>query len=145
MGAQEHRPPPEIAQELAPDFLVLDVPGRFRLRYRRDLLVEHDADELVLAGIERHLPRGAEAIAGGEIPALAFATLHRELDGMTVGAMKRLLTMKERLHPIIPRREVRDAVQRITERVGADDRVVFRTEPLDADAGDELRVGTVGT
>jgi len=50
--------------------------------------------------------RLAVEIAGGDVPVLAFAAVHGQLDGVTVGAMKRLVAMEKSLDVIFARLEV---------------------------------------
>ena len=79
VGADVHRPAPELRQQLALDALVADV---FRVGRPRDLgddLVERDGHRPALR-LDAHLGRGAVEVAGRAVPLLALATVHRQLD-----------------------------------------------------------------
>ena len=74
---------------------------------------------------------------------LAFTAIHRQLYGVSVGAVERLIAVQKCLHPILTRRDEVQAAQRIAQDCSVKDRVGFRFEAVDVDAEDELTVWPV--
>src|SRR5688572_16781303 len=101
--SEMHWPAPEPAEQLALHLYVLDV---FRVFGRLDGWNNFVKDDLEVAVIIRphgYLLRGAVEISRCATPLLALASIHRELNCVPIGSLKRFIAMKERLHPIIPR------------------------------------------
>jgi hypothetical protein len=142
-GAEMHRPAPEFGEQFALDFHVLDVFRVLRRGDGRDDPVEHDMDGLVARGIEPDLLRRAVEVAGRQVPMLALAAIHGQLDGVSVGAMEGLVAVQERLHGVLARRDFRKAPARIAEDLPVDHRFLSRLQAVHIDAEDQLRVGVV--
>jgi hypothetical protein len=62
--------------------------------------IEGDANATIPGGVDLDLLRCAVKIAGGFIPLLAFAAIHRQFDGVTIGTMKSFIAMEKGLDPI---------------------------------------------
>ena len=70
---------------------------------------------------------------------LAFALIHVEFDGVTVGAMERFIAIEHYLHEIFAGRNVVEIADRITEGGIVDDRGLAGLQLIDIDAEDHLR------
>jgi len=73
---------------------VLDVLRVLGLLDWRNHLVERKADYVAAAGIDFDLSRRAVKVTRRATPLLAFAAIHRESDGVPVGAAKGFVAMK---------------------------------------------------
>ena len=120
--AEEHRPPPELRQEVALDADVLHVLRVRRIGDRRDDLVEDEPDGAALLRIDRQFLRRAEEIARRPVPLLAFAPVHREFHRVAVCAAERLVAVQQRLHGVGARRDLVEAGHGVAENRGVEDR-----------------------
>ena len=81
---------------------------------------------------------------GATIPLLALAAIHRQLDDVTVGAMKRLVLVQQRLHAVRAGRHVREALDAGSRaRRRRSRRSSPGCQPVDVDAEDLLRLRAV--
>src|ERR1035441_9192574 len=115
--AQNHRAPPEGAQQLALDPDVPDVLGILRRGNRRDLPIENDPNRRRRRAAETDLLGRAVQVAWREVPVLSFASIHRQLDRVAIGAVERLVAVQHGLHVVLPRFQVREAAHRVAKRV----------------------------
>src|SRR5688572_10430746 len=100
---------------------MLDVPGIFRRLNRRNYLVENYLNRSVVVRGNTDFLRSAVEIAGRAVPLLPFATIHRQLDCMPIGSLKSFITMQQSLHPVVPRLQFRETLDRVTECVRVND------------------------
>ena len=70
---------------------------------------------------------------------LAFALIHVEFDGVTIGAMEGLIAIEHHLHEIFAGRNVVEIADWITEGGVVDGRGLARLQLIDIDAEDHLR------
>ena len=136
--AEEERPAPELREALALDPLVPDVLRRRRVGNGRDDLVERDLHAACAPGVDRYRLRRGVEVAGGAIPLLALAPVHRQLHGVAVRAVERLVPMEHGLHGVLPGGEVLDAVPRIAQDARVDGGRLARLQAVDVDAEHEL-------
>src|SRR5581483_6585635 len=102
VGAQVYRTPPEPGQKLALNFEMLYVLRVPRRRYRRNLLVENDGNRL-RRGTHRNLARRRIQVSGRQVPVLPLATIHGELEGVSIAAMKGLVAVQDDLQIVVAR------------------------------------------
>ena len=124
--AEEDVAPPELRQALAADALVLDVLRRGRLGNGRDHLVEDDRDRVRTRRVDLDLLRGAVQVAGREVPVLAFAAVHRQLDRVPVRAVERLVAVEDGLDEIRALRDAREALEGVAEDGRVEDDLLRR-------------------
>lgn len=136
-GANVHRPPPEIAEELTLQLNVLDVLRVLRRLDGRYRFVQANANGGGRSGVEVNLGGLAVEVAGFAIPVLPFPLIHREFQGAAVGAVERLVDIEDGLHVIIAGGDLRECIARISERGAVDDR---RTSCTHVDSEDLLRI-----
>ena len=136
--SQVHGPAPELGEPLALDRLVLDVPGGGGGSDGGNHLVERDRQRLVVPGIEGDLSRRAVEVPRRLVPLLSFAAVHGQLDRVPVGAVKRLVLVKESLDAILAGGNLRQRFDRIAQRAGVDDGILAGLQSLDVDAEDLL-------
>ena len=118
VGAEKHRAAPEFSEERALDAHVADVLGVFGRRDSGDFLVEGDCDGLsvcVPACADRDFYGLAVEIGGRNVPVLAFALVHVELDGVAVGAMEGFVTIEDDLHVVFAGFDVVEVADGIAE------------------------------
>jgi hypothetical protein len=142
--AEEHRAAPEGREAPALDLDMLDVLRVFFFRERRDHLVEEDVDHFRLRGVDPHALGGAEEIAGGDIPHLAFAAVHGKLDGMAVRAVEGFILMEKRLDEVIAGRDLGDRIDREAEDFGVENRFFSGFQALDVNPEDRRSVIVAG-
>lgn len=70
---------------------------------------------------------------------LAFALIHVEFDGVTIGAMEGLIAIEHHLHEIFAGRNVVEIADWITEGGVVDGRGLARLQLIDIDTEDHLR------
>ena len=141
-GTEVHRLSPEGGEELALDAEMFDVLGVLRRLDRWNFLVQQDADGRGGSRIDMQEQRPVVEIPRLHVPFLAFAAFGRELDGVTVGAMKGFIGVEHRLHVVITGRELGKASEWIAEGRRVDDGrsiglpvVDIETEELGAECG----------
>jgi hypothetical protein len=65
-------------------------------------------------GVDPHSPGRAVKITGRTIPLLSFATVHRQLDRVPVGAFERFIAMHQRLYGVLTGRHIGETTARVT-------------------------------
>ena len=141
--AEEHRPPPELREELALDADVLDVLRVRRIGNRRDDLVEDETDGAAPLRVDRQLLRRAEEIARRPVPLLALAPVHRELHRVAVRAAEGLVAVQQGLHRVRAWRDLVEAGHGVAEDRGIEDGGLPRRQPFNIHAEDLLRLHAV--
>ncbi len=86
----------------------------------------------------RDLPRRGVEVAGRAVPLLALAPVHRQLDGLAVGAGERLVAVEQRLDGVGPRRAESARLRAGSPRRRRRPTPARRAACLDVDAGDQL-------
>ena len=138
-GAQIHRTSPELAQQLALDFQVFDVLRVARRRDGRYFLVQQERN-LRRVRADRNLLWAAVQIARRQVPVLAFAAIHGQLDREPVGTMKSFVAVQHSLYKVLPRLHVTQAADRVTEGLLADHRRLIGLKPVHVDPEDHLGI-----
>src|SRR5262249_27113029 len=106
----------------------------------RNFLVENNGNGTG-GGAEGDSLRLAVKVAGSQVPVLAFAAVHRQFDGVPIGAMKRLIAVEKSLHGVFARRHVAKIADGITEGVGVvDERRLAWSQGIHVDAKNDLRL-----
>src|SRR5215203_4644375 len=112
-----HRAAPEFRQSFALNLDVFDVLRVFRWLDGFNHAVERDRNGGLCARVDADLFWFAIEITGRTVPLLAFAAIHWQFDGVTVGAFKGLITMKQRLDRVLAGFYVTQTAHWITEGV----------------------------
>src|SRR5579859_1921323 len=120
-GAEVHGLAPEFCKDLALHANVLDPFGVFGRRYGGDEFGEMDLKSFRGGGIEMDFFGDAIEVAGLGVPVLPFAFVHRELDGVAVGAMEGGVFVQDALDPILAGGNVAEIGGGIAESVVGDD------------------------
>ena len=134
------RPAPELRQPLAQNLDPFDVLGVGRLGDRclaRDVVrpgAEHQAHRAIARGVDPDPGRRTIEIARRARPLLPLTAIRRQLHGVTVRPCEGLVDVQQALHPVLAWRQIVQALDRIAEHVGIDDRVLTRRKRLDVDA-----------
>jgi hypothetical protein len=142
VGAEKHRPSPELGQQFALNADVPDVLGVRRWLDGWNDLVELDSDDRVPFRVEVDLPRRAVVIARGAIPLLPLSAVHRQLHRVTVSAVECFVPMEHGLQPVRARRHVAEALDRIADDRSINDDRFSGCQAIDANAEDLDRLHT---
>ena len=86
-----------------------------------------------------HLLRRAVEITRSEIPVLPLAAVGRQLDGLAVAAVERLVDIQHRLRSIVTGRHIIDRSDRITSGVPVNRHRLTWFQAIDGHAEDHLR------
>jgi hypothetical protein len=111
--------------------------------YCRNFLVEGDDDGLrararVSARADRDFYGLAVEISGRDVPVLAFALVHVELDGVAVGAMEGFVTVEDDLHVVFAGLDVVEVADGVAEGGVVDCGGLAGLKIVDVDAEDHL-------
>ena len=139
MRAQVHVAAPELREPLATQPHMFDVLRIRRIGDRRDDRVELDPDWTAAPAVPANLPRRAVEVARRELPLLALAAVHRQLDHVAGGEAERLVLVQQRLHRVLARRQVGQRFERVAEHAGVERALVSRLETFHVDAEDLSR------
>src|SRR5688572_12553847 len=101
---------------------MLDVLCVFRWLDRWDDLVERDLNAPTISCADRNLLRRAVQISRRAAPLLTFAAVHRKLYGVSVRPLKRFISMKQTLYPVVTWLQIRKSFNRIAKGRGVDHR-----------------------
>jgi hypothetical protein len=119
-GAEEHRAAPKFGQALALDLDMLDVLRVLLFGEGRDDLIEGHVDRPVPRGVDPDLFGDAEEVPGRDVPHLALAAVHGELEGMAVRPAEGLVFMEKGLDDILAGRDLSKAVHGEAEHSGVE-------------------------
>ncbi len=104
--AEEHVASPELRQALAADALVPDELRGGRIGDGRDRRGRARSGwSRVARGRSRPAVGVLTRLPGREVPVLALAAVHRQLHGVAVGAVERLVPVQDGLHEVRPLRD----------------------------------------
>jgi len=109
MGAKIDWPSPEIAEQFALDFDMLDVFCLWRIRDRRDFFVKENPDRFFFPWVDLNQARSAVHISRRKVPALTFTAIHGKLDCIAIRAVKSLIAVKKSLNPVFAGWKLSDA------------------------------------
>ena len=141
VGAQVHRPAPELREPLALELLVLDVLGRGGSGIGGMTLSSVMA--IVPGGrpVDGDLAGRAVEVAGRLVPLLPLAAVHRQLDDVPVGAVEGLVPVQQGLDAVVPGGTA-EALERVSEGRLVDHGLLTRGQAVNVDAEDLLGPGS---
>src|SRR5579884_422634 len=139
--ANVHGPPPELREQRALHAHMADV---LRVLWRFDgghYLGQLHRNHAVRP--DPNVPGFAVEVSWREIPLLAFAVVHVQLQHVAVGAMERLINIENRLDRILARRKIGQGAQWGAGGAGLHADHLARLPAIDIAAEDLLRFDTV--